>query len=66
MERTYHALGTEHISDRGRRAFDCAFENGVLWNPQVFQILDAAARPIRPRLSVLDQMRETICRHPFD
>ena len=44
MERTYHVLGTEHLSDRVRRAFDLAFENGVLWSPQIFQILDKAAR----------------------
>ena len=44
MERTYHVLGTERISDRVRRAFDLAFENGVLWNPRIFEILDAATR----------------------
>jgi hypothetical protein len=44
MERTYHVLGTDRISDRVRVAFDRAFENGVFWNPQIFQILDAAAR----------------------
>jgi hypothetical protein len=31
---------TGRISDRVRRAFDLAFENGVLWSPQIFQILD--------------------------
>jgi hypothetical protein len=31
-------------ADRVRRAFDLAFENGVLWNPQIFEILDAATR----------------------
>ena len=37
-------LYIERISDRVRRAFDLAFENGVLWNPQIFEILDAATR----------------------
>ena len=40
----YHTLGTGRISDRVRRAFDFAFENGVLWNPQILEILDAATR----------------------
>ena len=44
MERTYHALGTGRISDRVRRTFDRAFENGVLWDPQILEILDAATR----------------------
>jgi hypothetical protein len=51
MLRTYHALGTERhapgterISDRARRAFNRAFENDVLWNPQILQILDKATR----------------------
>jgi hypothetical protein len=44
MERPYHALATGRISDRVRRAFDKSFEAGVLWNPQIFQILDAATR----------------------
>ena len=44
MERTYHALGTGRISDRVQRAFDHASENGVLWKPQIFQILDVATR----------------------
>jgi hypothetical protein len=42
MERTYHALGTERISDRVRLAFDKSFEAGVLWNPQIFSLLDMA------------------------
>ena len=46
MERTYHTLGTGRISDRVRRAFDLAFENGVLWNPQILEILDAGIGPI--------------------
>jgi hypothetical protein len=45
MERTYHALGTGRVSDRVRRAFDLAFENGVLWNPRIFEILDAVPAP---------------------
>jgi hypothetical protein len=43
MELPYHALGTGRISDRVRHAFDRTFDNGVLWNPHIFQILDKAA-----------------------
>ena len=44
MEKAYHVLSTGRASQRARRAFDKSFEVGVLWNPQIFSLLDMAER----------------------
>ena len=42
MEKVYHALSTGSATQRARWAFDKSFEAGVLWNPQIFSLLDMA------------------------
>ena len=42
IDKVYHLLAGVRISDRLRRAFDKSFEAGVLWNPQIFSLLDMA------------------------
>jgi hypothetical protein len=42
IDKVYHLLAGERISDRLQRAFDKSFEAGVLWNRQIFSLLDMA------------------------